>query len=518
MKSMVASHRGTARLTSKLLVLGLCLGFHTGHLGAQTEETPAPVEPSAEPAPPPAPTETPAATTPTPEPGATEEKKPEETKPEEEGLGEKIKEKVDEMKKSRKKNRKETTDAIMKRRGKDPEVAKYVMVGEAQTLPEKVLRFRYVFQNVAGDQTFELGGNKKDIGIDAVINVNAYAFEYGLTDKISVQLLIPYIKNNDVTINANKFRQSKVYAKKYKELMDVTVPFLIGQGLCTDADTCLEKINREKGDDPLIIPINAPLVLPTGELYTVKGLPVKDAADSLINSAAKPGPGATGLSDITVAALFSVYSSKWQSFAVGTGIRLPTGKGDDEKSFNRTGSGATSLGIALKYDYRISDPLVASLSNTTEFYVKGPQYKRHSLVDPDQLNTADPNVIGADIGAPGDGDKVSNNYKVTRKVPHNDGYLRLGYALGALHPSLSTLSVLGYYGWASDPEQYYDGIAQQNQSRSTNVSYAVSFDGLGLQPRIPIGLAASQARMLTGDNAAVATVTTSLSLFLYYKF
>ncbi|HET9241004.1 MAG TPA: transporter [Oligoflexus sp.] len=518
MKSMVASHRGTARLTSKLLVLGLCLGFHTSHAWAQDEETPTP--PPAEPAPATdqAPTETPAPTGETPaDSTTTPPSTPTETAPTEEGLGDKVKDKVKELKEKRIKNRKETTDAVLKRRGKDPETAKYVMLGEAQTLPEKVARFRYVRRNVAGNQTFEEGGNKKDVGIDAVINVNAYVLEYGLTDKISLQLLVPTIASADVTINAEKFSKSKVYAKKYKELMDQVVPFLQSQGQCTTDEDCLNKINNEA----YAIPTDSSLVLPTGEVYTVKGgIPVERAAYSLITNAAKPQKGKTGLSDIMLAALFNVYNTKEQMFSVGAGVRLPTGEADDEKSYNRTGSGFTTLGLALKYDYRIIDPLMVSFSNQTELHVKNPNYKRHSLVDPDKLNEADPNVKGADLSpaVPGDGDGVSNNFEVSRKGVLNTGYVRLGYALGALSPALSTLSVLGYYNWNFDPETYYDGVSQHNASRSTSISYALGFDGLGLQPRIPVGVSVSQERMLTGENVAVAAVNTYFNLVLYYKF
>jgi hypothetical protein len=515
MKSMVASHRGTARLTSKLLVLGLCLGFHTSHAWAQDEETPTP--PPSEPAPAsdqaPAETPAPAPTTETP----SDTTPPAETPSTEEGLGEKVKDKVKELKEKRVKNRKETTDAVLKRRGKDPETARYVMLGEAQTLPEKVARFRYVRRNVAGNQTFEEGGNKKDVGIDAVINVNAYVLEYGLTDKISLQLLIPQLASSDVTINAEKFSKSKVYAKKYQELMEKVVPFLMSQGQCATEEECYNKINNEA----YAIPTNSSLVLPTGEVYTVEGgIPVERAAYSLITGAAKPQKGKTGLSDIMVAALYNVYNSKQQMFSIGAGLRLPTGKADDEKSYNRTGSGFTTLGFALKYDFRIADPLMASFSNQTEVHLKNPNYKRHSLVDPDQLNEADPNTLGAELSpaVPGDGDGVSNNFEVSRKGVLNTGYVRLGYALGDLHPSLSTLSVLGFFNWNFDPETYYDGVSQHNASRSTGYSYALAFDGLGLQPRIPVGVAVSQDRLLSGENVSVAAVNTYFNLTLYYKF
>ncbi|MDQ3235640.1 MAG: transporter, partial [Pseudobdellovibrionaceae bacterium] len=420
------------------------------------------------------------------------------------------------LKKNRVKNRKETTDAILKRRGKDPETAKYVMLGEAQTLPEKVARFRYVRRNVVGNQTFEEGGNKKDVGIDAVVNVDAYVLEYGFSDKLSFQLLVPRLASSQVTINAEKFSKGKVYAKKYQELMEKVVPFLISQGQCADEAACYEKINNQA----YAIPTDSSLVLPTGEVYTVQGgIPIERAAYSLITNAAKPQEGVTGLSDIMVAALYNVYNSKQQMFSVGAGLRLPTSsKHDDEKGYNRTGSGFTTLGIALKYDYRISDPMMLSFSNQTEIHVKNPNYKRHSLVDPDQLNEADPNFNGADVGVPGEGDGVSNNFEVSRKVPLNTGYVRLGYALGDLNPMLSTLSIFGYYGWNFDPETYYDDEAQQNGAKSTSVSYALSFDGLGLQPRIPVGVSLSQERVLTGENVSVAATSTTFGLTLYYKF
>ncbi|WP_176737036.1 transporter [Oligoflexus tunisiensis] len=512
MKSMVASHRGTARLTSKLLVLGLCLGFHTSQARAQDEgnPTPAPAEPTeTDPAAPSV--ETPTDATPA-EGTSTEEKKPEEG-----DLGEKIKDKVKELKKNRVKNRKETTDAVLKRRDKDPETAKYVMLGEAQTLPEKVARFRYVHKIVDGSESFDNDGTKKDMGIDALVKINAYVLEYGFSDKLSFQVLVPTIASADVTINAEKFSKSKIYAKEYQEVLDKVVPFLISQGQCTSAEDCTNKINNEA----YAIPTDSSLVLPTGEIYTVQGgVPVERAAYSLITNAVKPKKGKTGLSDIMVAALYNVYNSKSQMFSVGGGFRLPTGDGDDEKSYNRTGSGFTTFGLSLRYDYRIADPLMLSFSNQTEIHVKNANRKRHSLVDPDNLNEADPNTKGADLSPalPGEGDGVSNDFEVSRKVPLNTGSLRLAYALGDLHPMLSTLSVFSFYNWLSDPETFYDKESQQNGVLSTSYSYAISFDGLGMNPRIPVSLSASQERYLTGTNVLAAGVSTTLNLMLYYKF
>jgi hypothetical protein len=513
MKSMVASHRGTARLTSKLLVLGLCLGFHTSQARAQDEGNPTPAEPTESATDSSTPSvETPTDATPPAEAAPTEEKKTEEG-----DLGDKIKEKVKELKKSRAKNRKETTDAVLKRRDKDPETAKYVMLGEAQTLPEKVARFRYVHRIVDGSESFDNDGTKKDMGIDALVKINAYVLEYGFSDKLSFQLLVPTIASSDVTINAEKFSKSKIYAKEYQEVMDKVVPFLISQGQCTSVDDCRNKIDNEA----YAIPTDASLVLPTGEIYTVQGgIPVERAAYSLITNAVKPKKGKTGLSDIMVAALYNAYNSKLQMFSVGAGFRLPTGEGDDEKSYNRTGSGFTTFGLSLRYDFRITDPLMLSISNQTEVHVKNAHRKRHSLLDPDLLNEADTTTAGADLNPalPGEGDGVSNNYEVSRKVPLNTGSIRLAYALGDLSSVLAPLSIYGYYNWHSDPETFHDKEAQQNGVLSTSYSYSLAFDGLSMNPRIPASLSVTQDRYLTGKNVLVAGVSTSINLLLYYKF
>jgi hypothetical protein len=90
--------------------------------------------------------------------------------------------------------------------------------------------------------------------------------------------------------------------------------------------------------------------------------------------------------------------------------------------------------------------------------------------------------------------------------------------MGDLHSSLAPFSVFGFYNWNFDPETYYDDLSQHNASRSTGYSYALAFDGLGLQPRIPVSVSVSQDRLLTGENVTVAATNTYFNLVLYYKF
>jgi hypothetical protein len=525
MGTIVASGLGTLRLTSKLLVLGLCLGLNASHAFAQDDES-APTPPTE-----PTPTETPSSDTPsteTPappqEPAAVEEKEP--------GV---IKEKIEEIKKSRIKNRKETTDAVLKRRGKEPEAVKYSLVGAAQTLPEKVIRVVYARRNIVSKESFEQsGGAKKDIGIDVVANINAYAIQYGLTDKISLQVLIPQVAENSTTIDADKFRKSQIYAKKYKETMDAVIPTFIQNGVCGTSGTdeekyndCLTQINS--GDVKLAT--NQKMMLLTGEIYTVpKGASVKEIADRLVTSNARPSQGKTGLSDITVGAMYSVFSSPIMNFSTAVGLRLPTSKADDEKSFNRTGSGFTTLGIQLAYDYKVADPFIISLTQSLEHHLKNPSYKRHSHINPDQLlsdslkdpldpdsGAPDPNSAG-DEGIPGRGDGVDTEFEVSRKLDSSAGSLRFAFALGALAPVLSPLTTTVSYNWSHDPATSWDGVDQDNGSGSRSYSYTLNFDGLGLRPRLPFGVSLAQDRYISGYGLPAAGVTSTFSLAGYYKF
>ena len=503
MKSMVASRVETVRLTSKLLVLGLCLGFHPSFAGAQTEEAPPSGRDQTEPASP-ANNDTPKA---------------------EEGFGDKIKDKVEELKNSRQKNRKETTDAILKRRGKDPEVARYVTAGEAQTLPEKVIRFDFVYRNIAGNQTFEKGGGaKKDKGLDVVANVRAYSFAYGISDKLSVQLVVPTIASNQLTINADKFSTSKIYAKNYKKLMDAVIPALQANSATEcfgksyeECDALINEVHANPNND-FSLPTDTPMILTTGETYVNKAkVPVRTAGNSMITNAAKPKNGVTGVGDITLGALYNAFTATNQRASVGLGLRLPTGKGKDEKTYNRTGSGFTTAIVGVKYDYQVIDPFVVSLSNQFEFNLKNAHYLRHSILNPDELNTADVNTVNETVPS-NKGDGVTNNYQVSKKGPTTSGTVRLAYSLGALSPYLGPLTTFGYYGWAFNPETYYDSQSQQNESRQTSITYALAFDGLALPTRIPAGLTLSQERIISGNDVTIATVSTTIDLNVYYKF
>jgi hypothetical protein len=218
------------------------------------------------------------------------------------------------------------------------------------------------------------------------------------------------------------------------------------------------------------------------------------------------------------------------NFSTALGLRLPTSKADDEKSFNRTGSGFTTLGIQLAYDYKVADPFIISLTQSVERHLKNPNYKRHSHVNPDELlsnslkdasdpnsGAPDPNSEG-DEGIPGRGDSIDPEFEVSRKLDSSAGSLRFAFALGALAPVLSPLTTTVSYNWSHDPATSWDGVDQDNGAGSRSFTYTLNFDGLGLRPRLPFGLSLAQDRYISGYGVAAAGVTTTVSLAGYYKF
>lgn len=416
------------------------------------------------------------------------------------------------IKSIKKKKRKETSDSIVKRRG--VESPGYVLVGEAQLLPANVLRMRYVFQNVVGTQGFDENGQAEDVG--AVLNAagHAFALEYGITDRLVLQVIVPVVGANNLSINANKFRKSDEYEEQYQKLVEAVAPALQAKGLCSDVGDCRTKI-----DAGLALGVDTPVELPTGEQAVIPAnVPLKNAADSVILKALEPASGKTGLGDVQVGVAYNVFSSPRQNLTLGIGVRLPTGEYTDvPAAYRAPGAGFTTLGFLARYDIRILNPILISLGNQTEQHITQAVRRRSSILDPTQLNAADPATDDPAIA--GEGDGVDNNAPITRKGVLNNGFVKGFFALGAFGRFLNPASIFGSFNWKLDSPYEKEGDDEYGEvSQLFTASYGLTIDGLGLQPRIPISFTYQHDTPVAGKNVLIAPQIDTFQLILYYKF
>ncbi|RYZ67073.1 MAG: hypothetical protein EOP09_11650, partial [Proteobacteria bacterium] len=355
--------------------------------------------------------------------------------------------KVPSKTKSRKKAKKKIlTDSLQNKRGTSELDA--AIVGEAQTLPKNVFRARYILKTVEGSKGYDSAGKEEDLGATLSAVGHALTLEYGITDRITLQIVAPYTSSNELVINANKFKQSKVYEEQYSKFMDEVIPALVQRRVCVDAAACRIAI-----DSGLALATATPVELPSGETATVgANVPIRDAINSIILKSVEPTGGKAGLGDVQVGLGYNVYNSPRNVLTIGLGMRFPSGLFSNvANAYRAPGAGFMTGGILFRYDLRLT-PVVFSLSHQAEYSLNKAKRTRSSLLSPNFLNGDDP--TNDDPTVVGSGDGIPNEMMIERKGIYHEGFARLSYALGHMTSYLKPFAVYGYYNYSVDPEYH----------------------------------------------------------------
>ncbi|RZA22921.1 MAG: hypothetical protein EOP10_14125 [Proteobacteria bacterium] len=419
--------------------------------------------------------------------------------------------KVPNKTKTRKKAKKKIlTDSLQNKRGTSELDA--AIVGEAQTLPKNVFRARYILKTVEGNKGYDSAGKKQDLGASLSAVGHALSFEYGFTDRITLQIIAPYTSSNELVINADKFKRSKVYEDQYSKFLDEVIPSLIQRGLCTNAVTCRTAI-----DNGLALATATPVELPSGETATVgANVPIRDAINSIILKSVEPIGGKAGLGDVQVGLGYNVYNSPRNVLTIGLGMRFPSGLFSNvANAYRAPGAGFMTGGLILRYDLRLT-PVVFSFSHQAEYSLNKAKRTRSSLLSPNFLNgddptNDDPTVVGA-------GDGIPNEMMIERKGIYHEGFARLSYALGHMTHYLKPFAVYGYYNFSVDPEYHNLGHLYKKKQELYSASYAFSADGLALSPMIPASFTYRRDIAIGGRNAFLAPDSHLFYFTGYYKF
>lgn len=385
--------------------------------------------------------------------------------------------------------------------------------GEGKTLPQGVMRLRTVFRAAQGQTGFDSLGKKEESGFKAQATASAFVVEYGVTPRLSMQVLVPFVHANRLGMDGSAFQNSSFYAEKYDEFLKKSSVNLVKQKLCSDVAACVKAIQEKN----LSLPLNSSIILPTGETLDVRaGVPIKTVASALVVNAAVPTSGRTGLGDIEIGGLYALadreldLNSHWPvQAAVGVGLRLPSGSFSDVPAAQRgTGRGSTDLGLRLNIDKFFTDEFIFSWQNQSEMAIISGKKKRSSLLNNTILNSADPQIAG------GDGQRNEGEFK--RSSLRQVGFLKLIAGAGMFSSSMALLSLNGQFKYDFDSPGAVDGTALGKNSVVYSTQVGMSIDGLRVA--WPVQLDVDYEIPLAGSNKTVVTRNLSTTLKAYYRF
>lgn len=384
--------------------------------------------------------------------------------------------------------------------------------GEGKTLPEQVIRVRALYRSAHGQSAFNSKGKKEDSGLKINAETSAYVFEYGLSQRLSVQVVMPVVHKNQMSMDGLLFQKTEFYQNKYNDFIQVISEKLVTDGLCASVSLCQLAI-QEKG---LSLPFNTTTTLPTGETLEVKaGVPIKTVASSLIVNAALPVDGRIGWGDLEVGALYAVADPDvglirtWPlSVSLGMGVRLPTGSFENVPAAQRgTGRGTADFGLRVNADKYLTDELVLSWQNQTELAVVSGKKRRSSLLNSQVLNSADPLVEGAD--------KQSNQGRVSREGARQQGFFKLTVGGSLLDPSISFILLNTQWKYDLDSAVSFNGKTMSQKSALYSGQVGMTLDGLRLG--VPMQLDLEYERPFAGEGRSIVTENLLTSLKLYYR-
>jgi hypothetical protein len=392
----------------------------------------------------------------------------------------------------------------------------YASLGLGKTLPEGFYRIRSVNKFATGDTGYDASGNPENFGYDLSANANAVVIEYGMSDRFSFLLLVPYISKNNVAFNKKKFRESD----RYKTAVDANVASfkeklaagLQAQGQCANPTACAATVDTLIANNATL-PL-PPVTLPTGETATLPTAPLQSniaLLSELVTGAATPADGATGLGDVDFGIAYSLISTRTNVFALGAGIRMPFGKFEDVPTAQRpTGEGLIQLGIRMNYDYHPWAPLWLSFQNQSEIMLVEGKRKRSSLLNPNNLNRADPTVDG--------GDGEPNSQTVSRKGVGQVGTFRADLGLAKLSSVLQPMSVETSLNYTIKAAEYYGETQTNPGEQRYSYSTGFKFDGLGLDRPYPAYIRVLREKFIGGKNVPLATDSFTIEFALYESF
>lgn len=376
-----------------------------------------------------------------------------------------------------------------------PSKAFHSALGEGQTLPSGIARFRYLFKSINAHQGFDHQSKPVDHGIDLHVQASALVSEYGITDKLTLQLMVPYIQKNSAGLNGKAFRKSAIYQEKYQKALRTLIAKIDGT-VCSGFEQCKNLI-----DSGFKAPHDFLLTLPeTGEQLMINSkTEIKAYIDSIILNQAAPAQGGTGLGDVEIGSLYNFYRNDRFIFSAGLGVRVPTGSfASVAQAYRPTGSGLYDLGLRVNLDYQPVYGLWLSIQEQEELALSSTYKEKTSLIDNTLLTPAE--------------NKVHYEQKGVRRK----GFAGASFGLGVMHEHLKAFAVNSGISFRHERAEYFDYQRENSPSRLTSFYMGGSVDGRGYQ--LPMALELAYDKPIQGKNAFLAPEVLTFTLKAYAKF
>jgi hypothetical protein len=415
-------------------------------------------------------------------------------------------------------------EAVASQAGNTSELAgtpKSLIIPESAVLPESVLRFRAVYATAESEKGYDGAGNKVQNGIEVKVNAATAVFEYGITDKISAQVLVPYRMNGEAKVDSNEN-----FAKVgLLELLDDKIEE-ITHAVSTGALSAAYANNVAAPQDIQLV--SAFAGTPFASFTTIpKGDPVKTGLQKIAaqlravarNPSASPQAAAAaaallnfaktevgnqkfqkGIGDVEVGAKYALSTVNEPWFdgipfytSVAAGMRFNTSKYTEatKKGEKPVGRGTMDGAIRLNADYEVINGVQLQLENQSEL----------ALAKGKAWNYSEANK----------GKELDLERKGLRQV----GYTKLVLAPGTWVPAVDFLMLNARYGWNNESTTKL-GDVETAGSVGRSAQLGVSFDGLKL--KLPVQLDYDHVLAARGRGVESAFDANVVTLKLFYKF
>jgi len=348
-----------------------------------------------------------------------------------------------------------------------------------KTLPRGVLQLRFPYSVNNATEQYDADGNTKKIGADIDVTAMGYVLEFGITDKLSMQVGAPNFLKQEVTIDPTEFRTTAAYSAVFDAALEEHVKTyaaaLVAQGVFPDAATASAAISSGTVSNPAT---GNPLIAD-----------LRSGVDSAIVSAASAAyePGATGMGDLTVGFLYNFLNSGMIQSSFGLGVTLPQGKFKDVPDNQiPTGRGVTEAGAQFNLDILPFSALTLSYQITVGKMV-APGKKTVSEVDVDY----------------------------EREGMRQYGFARAGLAFGAISRFLSPFGVYYAMNFDKDSKVVVDGIEATDASEFNSTAAGVRVDLLPIG--VPVRLDFETVTPLSGKNDYAVT-SKNAQVKLFFRF
>lgn len=387
----------------------------------------------------------------------------------------------------------------------------YTAGGEGKTLPENVMRFRLPFKFFRGDKAYNEDGKSVDLPADISVNAGAIVLEYGLTDRLSLQMKTNFFMSQKATAKSDSdIRKTDAYKDNYAAALlnpeveatkvgtiEKVAQAFADAGKCASLTTCRAAINgglKATADTDL----GNGLVVPNGVAFNAAiSAAVEDGVSKKVVAGVKDAAekdGKNGIGDTDIGALYAILTKEESPVAVsvGGGLRIPTGTMLVDADQIPTSRGTTDLGLRFNLDFPPVPGIMLSWQNQTEVMLMKGKTK----------------ITNANL------ERV--NVDLERTGLRNVGLFKIAFGLGMINESVAPLGLFSSYNYDFDSKTKIDGTEGSSKApRSYSVTFGTTVDGLAL--RLPVQLELEYEMSVGGRNAtALNAMGTTLKAF--YRF